>query len=262
MDQPLYSALLWLLPLFFLTAFVYSSAGFAGGSTYLALLVLAGLPMVLLPSIALSCNIVVALTGFVLYAKEGRIDLRMVLPFLIASIPMAFVGGRIPIGREEFMLLLGLSLFVAALRLVLPIEGVKEGRRAIEWFESFKIGIPIGAVLGLVSGLTGIGGGIFLAPILYFLGWGGARRIAAAANVFILVNSISGLMGQLVKNSFQWEPQVVFPLVVAVFIGGLTGTNVGLKGIRPIHLKQVTAGLVLFVSLNVLWRWFTIRGGV
>lgn len=257
MDHALYNALLWLVPLFFLTALVYSSAGFAGGSTYLALLVLTGIPMVLLPSIALSCNIVVALTGFALYVKERRIDLRMVLPFLIGSVPMAYVGGRIPIGREEFMLLLGLSLFVASLRLVLPVEGINEGKRPIEWLESFKIGIPIGAVLGFVSGLTGIGGGIFLAPVLYLLGWGGARRIAAAANVFILVNSFSGLTGQLVKNSFRWESPIVIPLVLAVFVGGLLGTRLGINGIRPVQLKQVTAGLVLFVSLNVLWRWFS-----
>lgn len=256
MDQAVSNVLLWLVPLFFLTALVYSSAGFAGGSTYLALLVLAGMPIALLPSIALSCNIVVALTGFVLYAKERRINLKMVLPFLMGSIPMAYVGGKTPIGREEFLLLLGLSLFAASLRLVLPMVGVEEGRRPLAWGRSLKIGVPLGAVLGFVSGLTGIGGGIFLAPVLYFLGWGGARRIAAAANVFILVNSISGLTGQFAKNSFRWDVTAMLPLILAVFVGGLAGTRVGLKGIRPIQLKQVTAGLILFVSLNVLWRWF------
>lgn len=240
--------------LFFAAALIYSSAGFGGGSTYLALLVLFSFPDAAIVKTALLCNIVVVLGGWYLFAKEGYFCIGKIWPFVAASVPFAYLGGRIPIGKDLFLILLGISLAAAGLQLFFsgPLAVAQErekhfSRKALPFFA--------GAVLGLVSGMTGIGGGVFLAPLLYFLRWGGAKEIAAASAFFILLNSVAGFLGQLAKDGDLLETASAFPLIAAVFAGGQIGARLGAQKIPPLKLQKITASLILYVSARIFWRF-------
>lgn len=254
-EQQLSQILLWLVPLFFITALFYSSVGFGGGSTYVALLALIGMPMNVLPSTALTCNIIVVLGGCYFFWKEKNISPKLVLPFLIASIPFAYLGARLPISKQLFLFLLGMSLFVASLRLFLKFDQ-REEERKLSVKQVLLAGVPIGAGLGFLSGLTGIGGGIFLAPVLYFLRWGNAKKIAAAASVFILANSVSGLAGQVIKNSFVMQWDVILPLGLSVFLGGQIGSRLVNQKYNLSWVQKMTATLILVASVRILWNWY------
>jgi uncharacterized membrane protein YfcA len=184
---------------FLLVAAVYAAAGFGGGSTYNALLVLGGIDYRSIPIIALSCNIIVVTGGIYHYSRGGHFSWRDLAPFAIPSIPMAWLGGRISVSETVFVGLLGLTLLLTAAflltkRLRQPSALSVVPRRDWQW------GIPAGAGIGLVSGMVGVGGGIFLAPLLYLMRQGSPRRIAALASGFILLNSSAGLAGQLMKH--------------------------------------------------------------
>lgn len=244
--------LLMLVPLFMLTAAVYSSVGFGGGSTYLALLALVGVSYTVMPSTALICNIVVTSVGCAKFAKAGYLRSKTVLPFLVSSVPLAYLGGRIPVDQKTFLWLLSFSLLAASVRLFLSDNHFKS-QQDVSLRQAWVVGFPIGAVLGFLSGVTGIGGGIFLAPVLYFLGWAEARVVAASASIFILANSLAGLWGQWTKNKFTCDPSLSLVLVVAVLIGSVMGSRWGATQFSPLHLRRVTAVLILVVSLNILW---------
>lgn len=238
---------------FFLTSLVYSMVGFGGGSTYLALLVLFSIPYEMIPSTALVCNIIVVSGGCYFFIKEKHFSLRLMLPFLLTSIPSAFIGGRVSVNKTTFLLLLGFSLFAASLRMFFSDkETVKKYR--VSNRRLWGVGLPIGAVFGFLSGLTGIGGGIFLAPCLYLLGWAPARTIAATASFFILMNSVSGLFGQLIKRAFVLDWRLLFPLALAVFIGGQIGSRLSSRKLNIDLLKKLTATLVFFVSVRILFQ--------
>lgn len=242
-----------LLPLlFFLTALTYALVGFGGGSTYLALLVLFGLPYTTLPKIALLCNLIVVSGGCYHFARAGHLPWRRVLPWLLLSIPMAYVGGRIPISQERFLLLLGLSLAVAGLRLF--FIGREQAPRVRAATTEWALGLPIGAGLGLLSGLVGLGGGIFLAPLLYFLRWGSARHIAAAASLFIWVNSLAGFCGQVAKSGLSIDGHWLLPLGVCVLLGGQVGSRLGSRRLPALGLQRITALFILGVAGRILWN--------
>ncbi|MCP5464662.1 MAG: sulfite exporter TauE/SafE family protein [Deltaproteobacteria bacterium] len=242
-----------LIPLFFLTALLYSMAGFGGGSTYLALLVLFSVSYQVIPSTALICNIIVVSGGCYYYIKNKQFSLNLVLPFLITSIPLAFVGGSIPLNKSIFMVLLGLSLLIASFRMFIT-EKQAANTDKISKKKVWSIGLISGAILGLLSGLTGIGGGIYLAPTLYFLGWGKPRTIAASASFFILANSIAGLSGQLLKNSFLLDWNLITPLAFSVFLGGQVGSRLSSQKLNLNFIKKLTASLILFVSVRILYQ--------
>ena len=247
--------LTWLAPLFALTALVYASVGFAGGSTYTALLVLAGVSLALVPVISLACNIVVATGGVIRFAKAGHIAWRRVWPLLIVSVPLAWIGGRLPIAPELFVWLLGGSLAVAGLLLVLGPDHSATRAPVDPRRGAGLLAIAIAAPLGLLSGLVGIGGGIFLAPVLHLMGWDSARRIAGTAALFIMVNSIAGIAGQfaklndaaLVSHALDW-----WPLVVAVLIGRQVGSVLGVKYFPQAVIRRVTGAVVLFAAGRLL----------
>lgn len=240
-----------LVPLFLVTALVYSMAGFGGGSTYLALLVLFDVPYDSVRSIALICNISVVIFGTWHFARGGYLSLRKVMPFVVASIPMAYLGGTIHVGKTIFTLLLGASLGVAAIRM-LWIGKAIEPRQGLTVKQLLMVGIPVGAVLGFMAGIVGIGGGIYLAPVLLFLGWTDAKQTAAAASFFILVNSVAGLLGQA-TTGFSCDWSLVLPLVGAVIIGGQIGSRLGADAISRLMLQRVTGVLILMVSGRLLW---------
>lgn len=244
-----------LVPLFFLTALIYSMVGFGGGSTYLALLALAGVSYTMMPMTSLLCNIVVVTGSCLIFFRAQLFDLKLVIPFLAGSVPFAYIGGGIPIEKNSFLLLLGLTLLVAAIRLFL-VENKFDDSGRVAWKKAMAVGVPVGAVLGLVSGLTGIGGGIFLSPILYLLRWGSAKKVASASAFFILVNSVSGLLGQLIKNSFGVDWGTLLPLLIAVFIGGQLGCQLCIGKLSRLTVQRLTAVLILSVSVRILWQTF------
>lgn len=244
--------IIYIVPLFFLTALVYASVGFGGGSTYLALLVLFSFPYLSVPKVALLCNLIVVTSGVYHHTRAGNLSIGRILPFVVTSIPFAYWGGTIPIEQRVFLLLLGFSLAVAGLRLLFGENRAairKEVSRGVAW----SIGLPLGALLGFLSGLVGIGGGIFLGPILYLLGWGDGRQIAASTSLFIFANSLFGLWGQFQKDPFTVGSGVILPLGIAVLLGGQIGSRWSVGRIPPVVLQRMTALLVLFVSGRILW---------
>lgn len=246
--------------LFLLTAGLYASVGFGGGSTYIALLALADLDYRLIPVIALLCNIIVVTGGTFRFHTRGLIKWGRIWPILALSLPAAWLGGLVPINREGFLLLLGLSLIVAAgLILAEPLLGRARPDQSgasgqNRWF------IPLtGAGIGFLSGMVGIGGGIFLAPILLLSNWSDSRRVAATASIFILINSLSGLAGQLSKSGWDQGIEAMnsyWPLFVAVFIGGQIGSFLASKALPEIWIKRLTALLILYVAMRILVQQF------
>ncbi|GAB5488436.1 MAG: sulfite exporter TauE/SafE family protein [Parasphingorhabdus sp.] len=243
--------------LFFLTAAIYASVGFGGGSTYIALLALADIDYRTLPIIALICNIIVVTGGTLRFYARGLIDWKRVLPIVLLSVPAAWIGGLIAIGRDSFMLLLGISLLVAALLLLIEPLLKSHEPQSSRWNESRIMSPLVGTGIGFLSGMVGIGGGIFLAPILLLTGWADSRRIAATASLFILVNSISGLMGQIMKSGFEPGGDMWFsywPLFLAVFVGGQIGSVLASQKLPEIWIRGLTAILILYVSTRILWQ--------
>ena len=236
--------------LFFVTAILYSSVGFGGGSTYLALLLIWGIPYYIFPIIALCCNIIVVSGNCFSYIRAKNLNLKILVPYLIGSIPLAFIGGSLPIEKKLFEIFLFLILSVAGILLLLNFKSYDDKE------ESYRkvpivISILIGGVLGFISGVVGIGGGIFLSPILFLIRAARPKHIVAAASVFILINSISGVIGQLTKNTVINEIQNYWFLLLAVLIGGQIGNFLNLKIFPTRILALVTAALVLFVAVRM-----------
>jgi len=241
--------------LFFVTAILYSSVGFGGGSTYLALLLIWGIPYYIFPIIALCCNIIVVSGNCFNYIRAGNLNLKLLIPYLIGSIPLAFIGGSLPIEKKLFEILLFLILSVAGILLLLNFKSYDDKE------ESYRkvpivISILIGGVLGFISGAVGIGGGIFLSPILFLIRAARPKHIVTAASVFILINSISGIIGQLTKNAVLTEIQNYWFLLLAVLIGGQVGNFLNLKIFPTRILALITSGLVLFVAVRMAYKLF------
>jgi len=241
--------------LFLTTAVLYSSVGFGGGSTYLALLFIWGVPYFVFPVISLSCNIIVVSGNCFNYIRTGNLNLKLLIPYLIGSIPLAFIGGSLPIEKRLFELLLFLVLATAGALLLLNFKSYDDKEE-----NYIKIPIPvsilIGGALGFISGIVGIGGGIFLSPILFLLRAGRPKHIVTTASLFILINSVFGIIGQLTKNSVINEIPNYWYLLIAVLIGGQLGNFLNLK-IFPTHiLALVTAILVIFVAVRMGFKIF------
>ena len=241
--------------LFFVTAILYASVGFGGGSTYLALLLLWGVPYFIFPVIALSCNIIVVSGNCFNYIRAGNLNLKLLIPYLIGSIPLAFIGGSLAVEKEFFEILLFVVLTVAGILLLFKFKSYDN---KIEIFRKIPIivSILIGGILGFVSGIAGVGGGIFLSPILFLLRAGKPKHIVTAASLFILINSLSGIIGQLTKTTVLSEIQNYWFLFLAVLIGGQIGNFLNLKIFPTRLLALVTAGLVLFVAARMAYKIF------
>ena len=236
---------------FALTALLYAAVGFGGGSTYSALLALAGVDFRLLPVLSLLCNVVVVAGSTVRFARAGITPWRGALLLTGVAAPAAFLGGLTPIGESAFLALLGASLVLTGLTLLVPVSSDAEGQSsgAARW-------MPILAFpIGYLAGLVGIGGGIFLAPFLHLTRWNGAREVAATAALFILVNSLFGLAGQLLKNG----PDLVgaafafgLPLLIAVAVGGQIGSLLAVKVLPQKLIRWLTAALTIWVGARLL----------
>jgi len=236
--------------LFLITACIYSSVGFGGGSTYLALLLLWGVPFTVFPVIALCCNIIVVLGNCINYTRAGNLNLKLLIPYLIGSVPLAYLGGTLSINKEIFEILLFTILIIAGLLLLINFKKYDDNEKSYKKI-SYPISIGIGSVLGFISGVVGIGGGIFLSPILFLIRAGKPKEIATAASLFILINSISGVFGHLSKNFVFNELLNYWPLLISVFIGGQIGNFVNIRILPTKILAFVTGALVLFVAIRM-----------
>ena len=205
--------------LFFITALLYSSVGFGGGSTYLALLLIWGVPYFIFPVIALSCNIIVVSGNCFNYIRAGNLNLKLLIPYLLGSIPLAYIGGSLPIEKKLFEIILFLVLTAAGVLLFLNFKSYDDKEKSYRKIPTI-VSILIGGLLGFISGIVGIGGGIFLSPILYLIRAGRPKHIVTMASLFILINSLSGIAGQLTKNAVISEIFNYWYLLAAVFIGG------------------------------------------
>ena len=242
--------MIFLAILFLITAILYSSVGFGGGSTYLALLLIWGVPYFVFPVIALSCNIIVVLGNCFNYTKAGNLNLKLLLPYLIGSIPLAYIGGSLPIEKKLFEILLFLVLLIAGTLLLFNFKSYDDKEESYRIIP-IPISILIGGILGFISGIVGIGGGIFLSPILFLIKAGKPQHIITAASLFILINSISGIVGQLTKNAVVTEIQNYWYLLAAALVGGQIGNLLNLKIFSTRTLALVTALLVLFVTIRM-----------
>ena len=241
--------------LFLVTAILYSSVGFGGGSTYLALLLIWGVPYFIFPAIALSCNIIVVSGNCFNYIRAGNLNLRLLIPYLIGSIPLAYLGGSLPIEKRLFEVLLFLVLAIAGTLLLSNFKSYDEKEERYRKIP-IAISILIGAALGFISGVVGIGGGIFLSPILFLIRAGRPKHIVTTASLFILINSISGIIGQLTKNNVLAEVPNYWYLLVVVLIGGQVGNLLNLKIFSTRILAMVTALLVILVAARMGFRIF------
>lgn len=239
--------------LFMMIAFVYSSVGFGGGSSYLALLAVYALPFQEMRLTALICNIIVVTGGVCIYAKKHQVNWKKTIPLVVLSIPMAYIGAILKISQTTFFILLGLSLMVAALLLwvktsPLQNEEIKESEK-----KSILKNASIGGGIGFLSGMVGIGGGIFLSPVLNLMKWDTSKKIAATASFFILVNSVSGAIGQLATLPGYINYTRIALLCLAVLIGGQAGSRMSVKW-KPILIRRITAILVFCAGVNVLFK--------
>jgi len=236
--------------LFFLTATLYSSVGFGGGSTYLALLLIWDVSYLIFPVIALFCNIIVVSGNCFNYIKAGNINFKILTPYLVSSIPMAFIGGSLSIDKSFFEILLFIILTLAGTLLLLKFKSFDEKIAVYKKIPRI-ISVLIGGSIGLISGIVGIGGGIFLSPILLLFRADKAKNITTAASLFILINSISGLAGQFTKSSVINEVYSYWPLFLLVLLGGQLGNFLNLKIFPTRVLALVTAALVIFVAVRM-----------
>ncbi len=241
-----------LLVLVFLVAVAYSSVGHGGASGYLAMLSFFGLaPTVMAPS-ALCLNLLVAGLSFLHYQRAGHFVFRLLWPFLLASIPAAFLGGLTEVPVHLYMGVLAAVLVFAALRLLLVLPPKHE--------ESFvkppglRVALPMGASIGFLSGVIGVGGGIFLSPLLILLKWADAKRTAAASAAFIWINSAAALYGHLSRKSVDWSALVW--LVGAAFAGGLLGSWLGARRFRGIWLRRILGVVLLVATVKLLGTAF------
>lgn len=242
--------MIYLAAAFFATALLYASVGYGGGSTYNALLALSGVDYRLLPTIALACNIVVVTGGSIRFARAGITPWRGALVLTAIAAPAALLGGLTPIGKSAFLTLLGASLVLTALTLLLPLRE-RQGQPS-RWARSMPLAA---APIGYLAGLVGIGGGIFLAPLLHLTRWNSARAIAATASLFILVNSLFGLTGQLLKGGPDRLASAVtlgLPLLIAVAIGGQIGSVLAARLLPMQWIRWLTAVLTLWVGARLL----------
>ena len=236
--------------LFFVTALIYSSVGFGGGSTYLALLLLWGVPYQIFPIIALACNIIVVSGNSFNYIKAGNLNLKLLFPYLIGSIPFAFIGGSMQIEKELFEIILFFVLATAGVLLLFNFKSYKDNSTSYKALPLY-ISIIIGTLLGFISGIVGIGGGIFLSPILYLFRAANPKHITVAISLFILINSIFGIIGQLSKNQNLFDIKEYLFLLLVVFVGGQIGNILNLKLFSTKILALITSLLVIFVAIRL-----------
>jgi len=236
---------------FFLVAVVYSSAGFGGGSMYLAILSQSSLSNVLIRFMGLSCNTLVTSVGSFNFIRGGWVSWKSSLQLLACSVPFAMIASSIKLSGNTYFIILGICLFIAAIAMLVQRKSaaLQTSVPANKWFL-----FPISAAVGFIAGLTGIGGGVYLSPVLHLTGWGSSKHIAATSSLFILVNSIVSLIVQFTIQNVVVDHTLVLYLSV-VFAGSVIGSNLSSNVLKQIHVRYITIALILFASLRVLSKY-------
>jgi hypothetical protein len=242
--------------IFFCIALIYASVGFGGGSSYIAILAFLAFDAATIKSTALICNIIVVLGGTYIFWKNSTLDLKKVLFISFSSVPMAYLGASMRMSDKTYFLLLGISLLLASLFLfALTLSFLTTKNIDNQVFRNNKLtDIFLGGSIGFLSGAVGIGGGIFLAPILHFLHWDKTEKIAATASFFILINSLVGLVAFFTTSKQNIDYQFITPLIVAVFLGGQLGTRLNLNLFNPNIIKRITAILVMIAGAEIIFK--------
>jgi uncharacterized membrane protein YfcA len=253
--------LVYLAPLFFGVSFIYSSVGFGGGSSYIAILVLLGISLFAVPPVAQILNIIVAGMAMITFAKAKHLSLKFALPFL-SSVPFAFFAGTITLPQQHLALIFVLALFAASVSLLLSgirgkFEKSKENKvNGLKHFDTQKlmlIGVPSGALLGVIAGLVGIGGGIWLSPLLILTGLADPKRAAATSSIFIVANSVSGFLGQSVSKPVDFG--FLLPIALVVLGGGLIGSRLGALKFDHDRMRVIVGAIVGVAGVNLMIKF-------
>ena len=247
--------LLVLVPLFFAISFVYSSVGFGGASSYTAILILAGINIFSVPPISLILNIIVSCMAFLSYIKAQYFSPKLSLPFL-SSIPFAFYTGQLILPQKTLTIIFIITLFAASAALLTSKRATKNQQESemkrsanLNYTKMAIIGIPIGALLGSVAGLIGIGGGIWLSPLLILTGLANPKQAAATASLFILTNSISGFAAQSISKPL--DLYFLFPLACIVLAGGIIGSRLGAFRFDHDKIRMIIGAIVAVAAINL-----------
>lgn len=243
-------------------ALLYSAAGLGGGSSYLAVLALAEIDYLLLRPIALLCNLAVVSGSIVIHMREQNLHARRSFPFVIFSIPAAFIAGTIRLDERIYFIVLGAALVVAGAAMIVRLVSARRvavrpgGTPPDATRGEAALAMAVGAGIGFLSGLVGIGGGIFLSPILHLSDWARPKEIAATTSGFIAVNSAAGLLGQLTmgwpSEAFSGQLPSVLALLAAVILGGQIGSRLTARRLGPNVIRVLTAALVVFVGVKIM----------
>jgi len=239
--------------LFFAIAILYSSVGFGGGSSYLAILALTGIAFTQIRSISLLCNIAVVSLNVFHFQKQRLYDWKKVIPILSFSIPLAFIGGFIEVNKNIFFISLGFTLLLASL--VMWFNKKIISKRVNASHINLTRNSSYAGIIGFISGMVGIGGGIFLAPLLHLRQWDTPKRVAATASLFILLNSISGILGYSLNSGVSVDWNLTIMLIIVVLVGSFLGNRISKQFLTPIQIKKGTALLIAFVSIRILIKY-------
>src|SRR5918911_634179 len=250
--------LVYIAPLFFGISFIYSNVVFGGRSSYITILVLLGISLFAVPPVAQILNIIVAGVAMISFAKAKHLSLKFTLPFL-SSIPFAFFAGTITLPEQRLTLIFILALFAASgallvsgiSRRIQKSEGnkAKQLPRRLDMQKVILIGIPTGAMLGVVAGLVGIGGGIWLSPLLILTRMADTKRAAATSSVFIVANSVSGFLGQSLSKPIDFA--ILLPLALVVLAGGLIGSRLGAFRFDHDKMRVIVGAIVAVAAINL-----------
>ncbi len=231
---------------FFCIAVLYSTVGFGGGSSYITILLLTNLTILDIRFIALICNIIVVSTSCWYFYKAGLLKIEKITPLILLSVPFAFLAGMIKPETDIYRSVASVALILAALFMVIDLKS-KEIKNI-----SKPMLTGVGGGIGLLSGFIGIGGGIFLSPVLHLIKWDSAKYISAAASFFILVNSVAGLLGHLLTDfSFDWKQGLILGL--SVFVGSRLGNQLNIHILSHERIKLLSAILIAFVGIRILF---------
>lgn len=244
----------WLLATFFIcVAFVYSAVGLGGGSSYTALMAIFGVNYVAIPTISLALNLLVTSAGSFNFIRKKHARLRLILPFLITSIPMSYLGGTLAVPKEIFYWILLTSLIFVAFRIY--VWKNTSMRLSIGEFQRIALSLVSGSLLGLIAGIVGIGGGIYLVPLIIILGLGSVKEAAACGSIFIWANSFSGLVARFHYHSVDLA--VFVPIILAVFVGGILGSHMGSSRFQPRTMEKILGAIIVlaiyFLSKKILF---------
>lgn len=244
-----------ILPILFAAvAFLYAMAGFGGGSTYTALLVISGIPLAAVPVISLTCNLVVTSQGSYLLARRKLIRWAVLTPLLATSMPCAFIGGAWRLPEASFIVILASALTVAGVAMLLRNRQAALTADSLKEPAKWQLALT-GGLLGLLAGVTGIGGGIYLAPVMHLLRWSTAKNVTACTSLFIMLNSVTGLLGQLSKGSSELGTLSLWLILgcpVMVLLGGRIGSTQLAKKFSDTKIRAITATVILLVAVR-LW---------